>query len=366
MHADLEGFFSRDVPSFTRKLADLAGRVDPSAEPRDDGCLAELTDAITRSSQACSRIESLIGDDEPLLKDAQDRFRQAIAEWFDRSWFMQRAKAKPRGYPGDYELLTGIYDRRAKNRGFGGYLDLYFLNTTLSRAVRARLMAAKMFLLQEVGRRRGDVAILNVASGPCREYVDGFLHSPNCRVHITCVDADRQALEYVRAHVMSVEVDMPDMECACYNALRMSSAKNNIRKFGKCDIIYSVGLCDYIPDKYLVPMLRGLRDTLNQDGLLYIAFKDSERYDKTEYQWHADWHFFQRTEDDCRELFRQAGCDEDGLEMTRAETGVIMNFVARVKRPAVVRVDGASSPAWRASRLEAASRNGNRKKTVRE
>lgn len=366
MPAEVKTFFARDVPAFTQRLSDLAARVDPSATAREDDCLRELDEAIRRSRRACQRTETLIADDRTLLADVQQRFRQEIAEWFDRSWFMHRAKEKPRGYPGDYELLTGIYDRQPKTRGFGGYLDLYFLRTTLARAVRARLKAAKMFLVREVARRRGDVAILNVACGPCREYVDGLLHPSNGRVHVTCIDADRQALEFVRAHVMTVGVDLPDMDCACYNALRMSSARNNIRKFGGCDIIYSIGLCDYIPDKHLVRMLRGLRDSLNRNGVLYVAFKDTKRYDKTEYQWHADWHFYQRTEEDCRELLQQGGFVDGGLEMTRDETGVIMNFIGRVKRPSRLRLDVSTERTWEVARPEPRPRVAGHGETVRE
>jgi hypothetical protein len=343
MVSEINRFLGEDVPAFTRTLSKVEAVVDPSAEARLDDRVVELSDAIGRSRRACRRIEALIGGDRPLLKDVQERFRESIAEWFDRSWFMQRAKTKPRGYPGDYELLTAIYDRKAKARGLGGYLDLYFLNTTLARAVRARLLAAKIFLIQEVGRRRGDVSILNVACGPCRELADGLLHPLDCRVQLTCVDADQQALEYVQANIVSGGVDLPQTDCACYNALRMSAAGSNIRKFGRCDIIYSVGLFDYIPDRFLVPMLAGLRDSLNRDGVLYVAFKDANRYDKTEYQWHVDWHFFQRTEDDCRELMRRAGFDGDSLEMTRCQTGVIMNFIGRVRRPSVACADAAGN-----------------------
>jgi hypothetical protein len=341
MQAEIERFFASDVTAFTDTLSELAGQIEPSEEPRRGERFTRLNEAILRSMKECSRLETTIVGDPVLLKDVQQRYREEIAEWFDQSWFMHRAKTKPRGYPGDHEILTGIYDRKPKSLGIGGFLDLYFLNTTLARAVRGRLLAAKMFLIQEVGRRRGDVSILNVACGPCREFFDGFLHRPECQIRITCVDSDQQALEYVQAHVMSIQVDLPIMECACYNALRMSAAKHNIRKFGRRDIIYSVGLFDYIPDGYLISLLRGLRESLNRDGVLYVAFKDADRYDKTEYHWLVDWYFFQRSEADCRDLCRQAGFDEDALEMTRDETGVIMNFIGRIGQPAEIRVDAA-------------------------
>jgi SAM-dependent methyltransferase len=339
MRPDVDTFFGEDVSAFTRELAELDVHIDPQAKAQNDHWLDRLTDATHRSLRACARMESLLADDGEQLKAAQECFRKIIAPWFDRSQLMYRAKIKPRGYPGDYKLLAAMYDNVPQSSGLGGYVDLYLLNSTLARAVRARLAAARRFLSEELSRRWGETFVLNVACGPCREYLDGIERADACHVHVTCVDQDEQALEYVKTHVMAADNGGPHIECARYNALRMSSATANVRKFGRCDIIYSIGLCDYIPDKHLVRMLRGWRESLNDDGVLYVALKDAARYDKTECQWLADWFFFQRTEEECRELYRQAGFDMDGLEMTRDPTGVIMNFVSRVRRPALVRVD---------------------------
>jgi SAM-dependent methyltransferase len=350
MHSEIEAFFANDVREFTRQLSEFAGQLGDTQAARKDDHLRALTNAIEHTMKACARIERVIGDDKPLLEEVRRRFRELIAEWFDRSWFMQRAKTKPFGYPGDYVLLCGIYDEQPKSLGIGGYLDLYFLDRALARGVRARARAAREFLLSEISRRQGDVSILNVACGPCREYLEGFHTMENRRVRVTCVDADQRALDYVGSHVVGVRPDLPEIDCFCYNALRMRSARNNVRKFGARDIIYSIGLCDYLPNRVLVPMISGLRDSLNEDGVLYIAFKDASRYVNTVYPWLVDWHFLQRTEQDCRRLFREAGINGDSLQITRDETGIIMNCVARVQRPASIRVDVPPAREWSAGR----------------
>ncbi len=56
-----------------------------------------------------------------------------------------------------------------------------------------------------------------------------------------------------------------------------------------------------------------------------MAFKDALNYHGAEYQWHVDWHFYERTEDDVRELYRQAGYNVDALEVARDKTRIIMN-----------------------------------------
>ena len=113
-----------------------------------------------------------------------------------------------------------------------------------------------------------------------------------------------------------------------YNVLRMISPERSIKIFGRFDVIYSVGLCDYLGEKALVPLIRTWREMLNKQGVLYVSFKDATRYDKTEYQWFVDWHFEQRTEDDCRRLLGLAGYPEESITMHRDPTGVMMIFAA--------------------------------------
>jgi SAM-dependent methyltransferase len=284
-------------------------------------------------------VAAAIGDDADLLQETQQRFQHETDPWFRKSWFANHARTKPRGFPGDFEMLAVMYDRTVRSRGFGGYLDFRLLDLTLGHAVPARLRIAREFLIAELSSRRGDVSILDVACGPCREYLHGLPHPHDCRVHVTCVDNDREALEYVAANVVPTAPEIAEFKFVRHNALRMISAKANIRHFGRSDIMYSVGLADYIPDRHLVPMLQAWRESLHPGGVLYVAFKDIDRYDKTPYEWFLDWHFLRRTEADCRRLFHEAGFDPARIEMNRDETGVIMNFVHRLAKAPIVRVD---------------------------
>jgi hypothetical protein len=331
------------VAQFVGELQQFAERVPEGAEPTDDALLAELTASINRSLADCTQWEQQIGDQPEVLKGAQARYRAAIWPWFDQSWFMHRALVKPRGYPGDYELLTAIYNRQTRSKGFGGYLDRYFLNTTLGRAVPARMRAVREFLLEELNAREGDVSILNVASGPCREYTEQFFPTQGRNVRLTCLDNDQMALDFVTDNVVPHIADRIQVDTVRFNALRMTSSRHNRERFGRPDIIYSVGLCDYIPDQYLIPMLRTWRESVAEGGVVYVAFKDCLLYDKAEYQWLVDWYFYQRTENDCRRLFLEAGYDVGAMDITRDETNVIINFAQRNLVPSVARVDAAEA-----------------------
>lgn len=334
-----EQFFSRDVGQFTRRLASLDRQIDVSELPKKDGPWFEIEEAVRNSEEACRRFEQECGEDLPLLKQVQKRFRQDTAHWYDRAWIGQRARAKPSGFPGDYQMLIALYDQKPLTRGLGGYLDLYISELPLAKAVRSRLRDIRKFLQAEIASRRSDTRILDIASGPCREYVGWWTLPKAGELSLTCIDNDQAALDFVDAHVAKTAAGISEFRAVRYNALRTRSAKRTIAQFGKFDIIYSVGLCDYLPDQLLIPLLEGWRETLDENGVLYVAFKDGDRYDKTPYQWHLDWHFLQRSKDDCLRLFEQAGFGPGSLETVRDETGIIMSFVYRRVARSAVRID---------------------------
>ncbi|MHB8897816.1 MAG: class I SAM-dependent methyltransferase family protein [Thermoguttaceae bacterium] len=338
----VERFLAEDVAHFVRRLAEIALEVKDHATPDSEEHRRRVDAAIDQMRVACRQLEDLIGENAEALRETREALREAIAPWFDQSYTMERAKTKPRGYPGDYIMLLGVYDGVPRSPGLGGYLDAYFMQAELARAVRGRMRAVREFLVEELSRRDGDVSIVDIACGPCREFVGGLECPPNVRPRITVVDSDQEALDYVAGSVSGIG-GAPKLHCLRHNALRVGSVRRNIEAFGRPDILYSVGLFDYIPDRFLVPMLQGLRDTLAEGGVLYLAFKDCERYDKTVYQWMVDWFFFQRTADECRELFRQAGFDSDAMEMTRDESGIIVNFIHRSPTGERYRLDGAQA-----------------------
>jgi hypothetical protein len=341
MNAALDRQVDEMVSEFTQALADLSRRIPPDAEPTSADLQSELIYQINRSLAGCAELERELADEPALLKQAQTRYRAAIAPWFEKSWFMRRALHKPRGYPGDYELLTAIYNGAVKSPGIGGYLDKYFLGTTLAGAVIARMLSLRQFLVEELNRRgSADVSVLNVACGACREYVADFHPTNHRQIRVTCVDNDEEALLFVAANVGPAIRRHAELNLVRYNALRMTSARQNVRRFGRPDIIYSVGLCDYIPDEYLVPLLAGWRESVAPGGVVYVAFKDSEKYTTEEYQWLVDWYFFQRTRTEHRQLFERAGYDMSQVGETLDATGVIVNFIARNAPSGVVRLDG--------------------------
>jgi extracellular factor (EF) 3-hydroxypalmitic acid methyl ester biosynthesis protein len=338
--ANVERFFSRDVAMFKRRLEELDAQIDPQSAPvKGDPIHRQLLEAFDESQEACARFEAENGHDPTLLNDVRIGFRQETAPWFNRSWIAHRARTKPSGFAGDFEMLIKLYEQATPARGLGGYLDLCILDLPLARAVRARLKSARDFLIREVQSRAGDIRVLNIACGPCREFVDWPAEISEGKIEIVAMDNDPKALSHVKSHVVPMLPPTVELRPTRYNALRTRSASMTVSKFGKFDIIYSVGLCDYLPDEQLIAIFSALQQTLVDNGALYIAFKDTEQYDKTPYQWHLDWFFFQRTEYECLRLYEAAGIRAETMDTSRDDTGIIINFVNRKAAREFVRTD---------------------------
>jgi hypothetical protein len=340
VHIAIEEFFDNAVKAMRQSLSELDERVPEQQAPSRDSNFEKLTRILQTVEQSCAELESKIGNDAELLKQTRDRFQKALSPWFDRSWVGERARTKPRGYPGDYKLLTVLYNQTPVSTGLPGYIDIYISDLLLAKSIRSRWQKVREFLMDELQRRPGqDVSILNVASGACREYSEPLEEPSGRSVKLQCLDNDQEALDFVRDNVVH-ESGLDEFRLDRFNALRLMSSKSAIRKFGRFDIVYSIGLFDYIPDEPLIAILRTLREMLNDGGVAYINFKDRDRYDKTPYQWLLDWHFFQRTVADCERLFEAAGYDVTNMRQSRDDTGVVVNFVTRRSGPSI-RIDGA-------------------------
>lgn len=348
-------FFSKDVARFTSLLAELEREIPSDAQPqRNDEFHRRVLAAFEESQAACRRFEETHRDNPDLIAEVQSGFRQETDRWFSQSWIAHRARTKPSGFAGDYEMLVKLYEEATPARGIGGYLDLCIMDLPLACAVRGRMKLVRGFLLEEINNRTGDIRVLDIACGPCREFLD-WPEFEGRNIEVVAMDNDPVALEYIEAKVGSQLPASTVLRPVRYNALRARNAEATKKNFGAFDIIYSVGLADYLTDDHLVGIFSGLGETLNEGGALVIAFKDTEQYDKTPYQWHLDWFFYQRTVEDVLQVYRRSGFDTEKMTLTRDETGIITNFVSRRAPDTIRRIDSAELPGAKRKRQNAAS-----------
>ena len=92
-------------------------------------------------------------------------------------------------------------------------------------------------------------------------------------------------------------------------------------KNGKQDLIYSIGLADYLPDRVLKNMIMNSFHGLNPKGKFIIAHKDkSIEFSHLPPEWFCDWEFYERDEGDLLALINSIKLEGAGIKVERENT----------------------------------------------
>ncbi len=187
-----------------------------------------------------------------------------------------RSYGKPLGYPGDFEIMNQVYDwKRVGNEVYEMLLHRIGLDVAECIKTRMEVVCGR---IGEISRREParPVRILSLGSGPARE-VELFLASPaaqNGRTEFTLIDQEQMALRY--AHEKTYPQTLRSQGRHSVRALNMSftdilrgvSAMNSLPQQ---DMIYSVGLLDYLTDRRATNLVRRLFDMLAPGGMLIVG-----------------------------------------------------------------------------------------------
>lgn len=141
------------------------------------------------------------------------------------------------------------------------------------------------------------------------------------RVRFVCVDQDEEAIAFGQSLLANAAHDGA-VAFLKANVLRLHPCPDSPTAL-PFDIVYSVGLFDYVPDRLASIALRNWWRMVAPGGRLLLTVKDRDRYDPTYYDWMADWTFIPRTERDfVRLVLDSLDLPQAQLDLLREETGV--------------------------------------------
>jgi len=276
--------------------------------------------------RACAEFEKAAASDGDFIKSQRKIFHEMTDRILCKSSLVRHARTWPQGYQGDFKILETLYKNIPVSEGIGYYFDKYGLSLPLAAAVRNRIMKLEELVRQEIAVRNA-ASVLNIACGSCRELMGLAPVIVRTKAQITCVDMDADALAFAMERLSHTEA-AENITFRKYNAARMFDDELNMAAFGKTDIIYSVGLFDYLPSEFLAKMLGALYRLLYTDGTLIAAFKDAEKYRHQDFHWLIDWTgFLQRTEKEFLSILDAAGIPQSSIIEERDETGIIIFYL---------------------------------------
>jgi hypothetical protein len=215
-----------------------------------------------------------------------------------------RFYSKPRGYAGDYLAIHRIYGNKAGGTGrLGAIVDRMFLDTPPSLAVRNRrvLLANEISATVNAGQN-GAVKVMCMASGPATEVFDAFsLLQDKTRLKVTLMDIDLQALAFVD-EIRTKQKLTNQMTLVNENLIALYLGRGKT-KVEPQNLIYSIGLIDYLNDKLVNKLLQYAYDNLVPGGRVILGNFHPRNPAKEFMDYVLEWNLIHRTEEDMNRLF---------------------------------------------------------------
>jgi extracellular factor (EF) 3-hydroxypalmitic acid methyl ester biosynthesis protein len=209
--------------------------------------------------------------------------------------FVRHSAVRPRGYPGDAELLDYIYGADNILPKVDGASDLgrrlyaFDRNTPAPVAVRNRLMlaAAEIDCLAATGMRPH---ILNIACGHLREAPMLRSLAEGTLGRFVGLDQDPLSLDLVDREWSHAGVEA--RQCDARMLMR-----HGLETLGKFDFIYCLGLYDYLSEPAARRLLTTCVDMLNPGGRVWIANFMDDTWTNAYMEAMMDWWLIYRSED---------------------------------------------------------------------
>jgi SAM-dependent methyltransferase len=275
--------------------------------------VSQCADALLGALEDYSR-----GDD-----DADDAVRRRTAKWFMRSGFHARAREKPRGYAGDYYTIEMLYDAKPSGTGqLGLLLDSWALQLPAAQAVRNR----RTILVDKLGAFAKDIdaltpcRITSLGSGPAREIIDLLSKNQTRSLCATCIDIDAEALTYA-ARLAAAAGAAERVKFVRENVIKLALGRGR-EHVPPQDVIYSVGLFDYLPDNAAVAVLNWMHTHLTPGGTVIVGNVQPGNPTRTYMDTLLDWKLIHRSAGQLRRIFARSHFGEAAVQVECESAGV--------------------------------------------
>ncbi len=240
------------------------------------------------------------------LRRHQKYYQSELLPFFLLSPYNRRVCEKPLGYPGDYLMMLYLYqDGYEGESTFAKLIHRYSLTLPIARANHNRKSFYKKQIVDCLDNNISP-AIASIACGPAMEILEVLSEYPAAaQASFTCLDFEKQALDYVKEQVAGIEKNKSQSFKVNYvNAnIRTLLSPNRLNSaLADQDLIYSSGLIDYFNDKTAAKIIELLFSRLKNNGVLIVGnVSDKDRH-RAFTELLGEWYINYRNENDMRSL----------------------------------------------------------------
>ncbi|MDH4262956.1 MAG: class I SAM-dependent methyltransferase [Spirochaetia bacterium] len=260
------------------------------------------------------RLEDLKKETLHFTREEQENhayfFRRQVWDFIKESRFLTRTNLKPRGYPGDSEMMSMIYrDLYEGETIFEKLMHKHPIETKSAQAVRNRKTMIPEFIKQSRDQfpyLQEKFKILSVASGPARE-LENIIITPDFSHEntVTLLDQDNEALGEAANCIRRIEnrfatkVDYNFLNESVRTMLRIRDLN---LKWGQFHFIYSMGLFDYLSARVAQSVIEKLYSLLLPGGRMVIGNYHEANPTKTYMDYWGDWVLYYRSEEEFMQI----------------------------------------------------------------
>jgi hypothetical protein len=232
----------------------------------------------------------------------------------------RRSYEKPLGYPGDFRIMRMVYEWGREGERLFDRL-MHRIGLDVAECIATRMVMMRQAIAETVlAPGEGPARITSLGCGPAREVSDylGLRALPR-PVQFTLIDQDHDALamayEQTLPAVMRLRRDA-SVNCLHTSFMQLLKPGNILTQLPQQDLVYTVGLIDYLAERRAKSLVASLYAQLAPGGTLIVGnMMETPVGNLWPMEFLCDWSIVYRSE-------RQMAALAAGLPEARVSTGL--------------------------------------------
>jgi extracellular factor (EF) 3-hydroxypalmitic acid methyl ester biosynthesis protein len=332
--SELKGFFATAQSFLDGEQAAVASFDLDAREMVSNELLQVVSaDIVRRMERASRELGSFVAE---LPKELSTRYRELLdaelGPYIECSPFLARARKKPLGYAGDYEMMNMLSrDPREGATLFGKALNMFATQQASARANVNRIGYFSDKMRHAVETSPGERArVVGLGAGPAKEVARFFKEhiALAARLEIALIDQEERAIAHCERALSPLAADSgAHVRMIKESARRLLSDRELSGSIGECDLAYSPGLFDYLADRSFSALLAVLYGMLRAGGWLVVGNVSEQSPDRYVLEYLADWHLHYRSPDALRSLAGALSPTPTQVSVEREPSGVNLFLV---------------------------------------
>ena len=243
-----------------------------------------------------------------------------------------RARHKPRGYAGDFEMLEQICTHYVCDHPLGAAFDRFFQAQAAPQAVRNRTDLIAEVIARFV-RDRGEtpVHVVSVGSGPAIDLQRACLTLTETErrwLQMTLLDLDPASLEHAQSRLRTL-IDPRQLQLVRENLFRLAQGDRRSDALREVDFLVCSGLLDYFDDATAVATLKHFWQSLRRTGQAWVFNFAPHNPSRAYMEWIGNWYLTYRTHQEMLDVAARAEIPRDCVAVAAESSGVDLYWQVR-------------------------------------